>query len=78
MDNSKKNLDQMEKKIEEKLSHLESSVLDKVQKVTTRRAVGGIKDSSSCYAACPQCITRCCTLILGHYCQHQCSEGHMF
>ncbi|NLE91185.1 MAG: hypothetical protein GX598_01390 [Elusimicrobia bacterium] len=36
---------------------------------------GGARGESGCIAACPECL-RTCTLDLGHYGSHHCSQGH--
>ncbi len=70
-------VDRPEKDSDNGMSRLEQSILEKAERLTGKAIKGQIRESG-CYAACPECITRSCTLLLGHYSPHRCSEGHTY
>jgi hypothetical protein len=71
--NLKKDPDEMMKKLEQQMSNLEKSIMDKAQKATPGIQSPSIKDESSatCASPCPSCFT-CCSKPQFHYYKHSC------
>ncbi len=78
-DSGKKDLNALEKAMEDKLSKYEESVLGKVERIAASKPRSRFKyreevKSSECSAVCPTCY-HYCGESLGHYGQHHCFEG---